>query len=172
MRDTAKTITFDFDFRYPAKDGGYEVSNTITVCEPGFKDRGVFRRMGGASGFNATGEACIQYLCMTEDDIVRLKGKGKCNPPFRSAAEVETTARAMAARISEHMRDCAYRYSSELARERGAAIVTDDSALAHVADLEVRMKEMDAMKRTLERLAECCHGDHRPDCPILDELAD
>lgn len=45
-------------------------------------------------------------------------------------------------------------------------------ALAHVADLEVRMKEMDAMKRTLERLAECCHGDHRPDCPILDELAD
>jgi MerR family transcriptional regulator, copper efflux regulator len=34
------------------------------------------------------------------------------------------------------------------------------------------MKEMDAMKRTLERLAECCHGDHRPDCPILDELAD
>ena len=45
-------------------------------------------------------------------------------------------------------------------------------ALAHVADLERRMNEMAAMKRTLERLAECCHGDHRPDCPILDELAD
>ena len=45
-------------------------------------------------------------------------------------------------------------------------------ALAHVADLERRMQEMAAMKRTLERLAECCHGDHRPDCPILDELAD
>jgi Cu(I)-responsive transcriptional regulator len=45
-------------------------------------------------------------------------------------------------------------------------------ALAHVADLERRMAEMDAMKRTLERLAACCHGDHRPDCPILDELAD
>jgi MerR family copper efflux transcriptional regulator len=43
-------------------------------------------------------------------------------------------------------------------------------ALAHVADLERRMNEMAAMKRTLERLAECCHGDHRPDCPILDEL--
>jgi allantoinase len=26
---------------------------------------------------------------MTEDDIVRLKGKGKCNPPFRTAEEVE-----------------------------------------------------------------------------------
>jgi len=28
------------------------------------------------------------------------------------------------------------------------------------------------MKHTLERLAHCCHGDERPDCPILDELAD
>lgn len=45
-------------------------------------------------------------------------------------------------------------------------------ALAHVADLNRRMAEMAAMKRTLERLADCCHGDHRPDCPILDELAD
>ncbi len=43
-------------------------------------------------------------------------------------------------------------------------------ALAHVADLERRMAEMAAMKQTLEHLAACCHGDHRPDCPILDEL--
>ena len=45
-------------------------------------------------------------------------------------------------------------------------------ALAHVADLERRMAEMASMKRTLEALAACCHGDERPDCPILDELAD
>ncbi|MBX6386989.1 MAG: amidohydrolase family protein [Microbispora sp.] len=51
----------------------------------GFEIAEVFRRMGG----KATGEACIQYLCMTEEDIVRLEGFGKCNPPFRSAAEVE-----------------------------------------------------------------------------------
>jgi Cu(I)-responsive transcriptional regulator len=44
-------------------------------------------------------------------------------------------------------------------------------ALAHVADLERRMAEMAAMKHTLEHLAACCHGDGRPDCPILDELA-
>ena len=42
-----------------------------------------------AQGAQATGEACIQYLCMTEDDIVRLGGRGKCNPPFRTADEVE-----------------------------------------------------------------------------------
>ena len=40
-------------------------------------------------GMRATGEACIQYLCMTEADIVRLGGSGKCNPPFRTADEVE-----------------------------------------------------------------------------------
>ncbi|HET7837491.1 MAG TPA: Cu(I)-responsive transcriptional regulator [Variovorax sp.] len=43
-------------------------------------------------------------------------------------------------------------------------------ALDHAADLHRRIEEMTAMKRTLERLADCCHGDHRPDCPILDEL--
>ena len=42
-----------------------------------------------AAGGQASGEACIQYLCMTEDDIVRLGGRGKCNPPFRTAPEVE-----------------------------------------------------------------------------------
>jgi Cu(I)-responsive transcriptional regulator len=45
-------------------------------------------------------------------------------------------------------------------------------ALAHVADLDRRMDEMTAMKRTLERLADCCRGDDRPECPILDELGE
>ncbi|MEO8078984.1 MAG: Cu(I)-responsive transcriptional regulator [Caldimonas sp.] len=45
-------------------------------------------------------------------------------------------------------------------------------ALDHVADLDRRMTAMAAMKRTLERLVDGCHGDERPDCPILDELGD
>jgi Cu(I)-responsive transcriptional regulator len=44
-------------------------------------------------------------------------------------------------------------------------------AQSHVADLERRIAEMTAMKRTLEHLVHCCRGDERPDCPILDELA-
>ena len=51
----------------------------------GFEQAEMFRRMGGL----ASGEACLQYLCMTEEDIVRLEGFGKCNPPFRTAEEVE-----------------------------------------------------------------------------------
>ncbi|HUL56389.1 MAG TPA: Cu(I)-responsive transcriptional regulator [Usitatibacter sp.] len=44
-------------------------------------------------------------------------------------------------------------------------------AMRHVADLEQRIAQMQAMKRTLERLASHCRGDHRPGCPILDDLA-
>ena len=44
-------------------------------------------------------------------------------------------------------------------------------AMAHVADLERRIAEMEAMKQTLGHLAHCCQGNSRPDCPILTELA-
>jgi MerR family copper efflux transcriptional regulator len=43
-------------------------------------------------------------------------------------------------------------------------------ALRHVADLDRRIGEMQAMRRTLADLARHCHGDHRPECPILEDL--
>lgn len=45
-------------------------------------------------------------------------------------------------------------------------------ALAHVAALEAKAAELQAMSRTLRRLAEHCHGDGRPECPIVDDLAE
>jgi Cu(I)-responsive transcriptional regulator len=44
-------------------------------------------------------------------------------------------------------------------------------ALKHIEDLDKRIAEMEAMRRTLESLSRHCHGDERPDCPILDDLA-
>ncbi|QKT03943.1 Cu(I)-responsive transcriptional regulator [Ectothiorhodospiraceae bacterium 2226] len=44
-------------------------------------------------------------------------------------------------------------------------------ALAHIAELEAKIAELSAMRDTLQELAEHCHGDHRPECPILDDLA-
>lgn len=44
-------------------------------------------------------------------------------------------------------------------------------ALAHVAELEDKIRALDSMRRTLAHLAENCHGDERPACPILDELS-
>lgn len=44
-------------------------------------------------------------------------------------------------------------------------------ALGHVADLERRIAELSEMRDTLAHLAAHCHGDERPDCPILEGLA-
>ena len=44
-------------------------------------------------------------------------------------------------------------------------------AQAHVAELEQRIRSLQDMRRTLQDLLQHCHGDDRPDCPILDELA-
>lgn len=44
-------------------------------------------------------------------------------------------------------------------------------ALKHMADLKGKIQELEAMRRTLEHLVSHCHGDARPDCPIIDELA-
>ncbi len=41
----------------------------------------------------------------------------------------------------------------------------------HVAELEGRIAEMQAMANTLGSLVSACCGDDRPDCPILDDLA-
>src|ERR1700741_222131 len=44
-------------------------------------------------------------------------------------------------------------------------------ATKHVADLERKITELEEMAATLRELASCCHGDARPHCPILNELA-
>lgn len=44
-------------------------------------------------------------------------------------------------------------------------------AQAHADELAQKIVEMQAMQRTLEELARFCHGDHRPECPILDDLS-
>ena len=44
-------------------------------------------------------------------------------------------------------------------------------ALQHVRDLEAKAAGLQEMARTLWHLAKCCHGDDRPDCPILEDLS-
>ena len=44
-------------------------------------------------------------------------------------------------------------------------------AQAHVADLEHRIAALQDIRRTLQDLLRHCHGDARPDCPILDDLS-
>lgn len=43
-------------------------------------------------------------------------------------------------------------------------------ALRHITELDEKAASLAAMSRTLKNLASHCHGDDRPDCPILDAL--
>jgi MerR family copper efflux transcriptional regulator len=43
-------------------------------------------------------------------------------------------------------------------------------ALAHIADVDQKIAELTRIRDTLTELARHCHGDQRPDCPILAEL--
>ncbi len=45
-------------------------------------------------------------------------------------------------------------------------------ALRHIHDLDRKIDEFTAMRNILAQLVERCQGDDRPDCPILDELAE
>jgi MerR family copper efflux transcriptional regulator len=55
-------------------------------------------------------------------------------------------------------------------RDRSSADVKR-IALGHVAELEQKVEGLKQMIATLRHLSACCHGDDRPDCPILDDLA-
>ncbi|MEP6874852.1 MAG: Cu(I)-responsive transcriptional regulator [Burkholderiales bacterium] len=44
-------------------------------------------------------------------------------------------------------------------------------ANAHIRELDEKAQELLAMKAALENLVQCCRGDDRPECPIIDSLA-
>jgi len=44
-------------------------------------------------------------------------------------------------------------------------------AIGHIKDIEDKIEELNSIRQTLIRLTKTCHGDDRPDCPILDGLA-
>ena len=44
-------------------------------------------------------------------------------------------------------------------------------ATDHVTEIDQKIEKLQSMRRTLIHLVDRCHGDDRPDCPILDDLA-
>jgi len=45
-------------------------------------------------------------------------------------------------------------------------------ATQYIAELDQDIRKLQSIRDQLRHLAHCCHGDSRPDCPILDELAE
>ena len=44
-------------------------------------------------------------------------------------------------------------------------------ALSHIEEVDRRIAELESIRRTLIDLTDRCHGDDRPECPILEDLA-
>ncbi|MGO4566877.1 Cu(I)-responsive transcriptional regulator [Rhizobium sp. 2YAF20] len=56
-------------------------------------------------------------------------------------------------------------------KSRASADVRD-IASSKLNEIERKIRELVELKRTLEHLVHACHGNDRPDCPILEELAE
>jgi Cu(I)-responsive transcriptional regulator len=67
------------------------------------------------------------------------------------------------------MREIAHLLGLWRNRRRSSGAVKE-LANTHIAELDRRIAELTAMRATLANLAASCHGDDRPDCPILDDL--
>ena len=80
-------------------------------------------------------------------------------------------------RFIRHARDLGFSMAeiSELVKlwqnQRRSSANVKKIAQKHLADIDAKMAEMAAMRKTLQHLVHCCHGDDRPDCPIIEELA-
>lgn len=56
-------------------------------------------------------------------------------------------------------------------KSRASADVRD-IASSKLNEIDRKIRELVELKRTLEHLVHACHGNDRPDCPILEELAE
>lgn len=80
-------------------------------------------------------------------------------------------------RFIRHSRDVGFSLSeiAELVglwqNRRRSSRKVKELAEFHLKELERKAAELLAMKAALERLVHGCHGDDRPDCPILEGLA-
>ena len=104
---------------------------------------------------------------------------GLIAPPQRTAAQYRVYAEHDIHRLRFVRRARALGFSIEETREL-LALWHDKSrasadvkrlAMTHVRDLEAKAAQLQAMADTLRHLARTCHGDGRPDCPILADFA-
>jgi MerR family transcriptional regulator, copper efflux regulator len=103
--------------------------------------------------------------------LIRAAGRSAGNYRVYDDRDVHTLRFVRRARsLGFSMKQIAELLSLWQNRSRSSAKVRR-LALEHVDALENKILELQTMVRTLRHLAEQCHGDSRPDCPILDDLA-
>jgi MerR family copper efflux transcriptional regulator len=107
------------------------------------------------------------------ESIGLIASAGRSTNGYRvyTAEEVETL------RFVSHARSLGFAVKDvgsllTLWRDRSRASA-DVKALArgHIAEIDAKIDELRTIRETLVRLVDRCHGDDRPDCPILESLA-
>jgi len=127
---------------------------------------------------------------MNIGDAARASGvSAKMIRHYERIGLIRTSSRTQAGYLQYHERDVHLLRFIRRARDLGFSLdqigqllsLWDDPgrasadvkrlAEAHIADLDARITALTEMRTTLTTLAQACHGDHRPDCPILQGLA-
>ena len=76
-----------------------------------------------------------------------------------------------ARRLGFSVEDCRQLLALYRDRDRASAEVKAITE-QRIGEIDGKIEQLVAMRRTLAELAARCHGDDRPDCPILDDLAE
>ncbi len=108
-----------------------------------YEDIGLIKPMRGENGYRAFRESDLHKLSF----LARARALGFSIEDCRNLLQLyedETRASADVKRIAEQ----------------------------HLKRIDDKIRDLQAMRATLSELVEACHGDHRPDCPILKGLSE
>ena len=124
--------------------------------------------IGRASEISGLPPKTIRYY--EEIGLVRpdRRANGYRDYSEEALANLQFVARARA--LGFGIEECRMLVSLYADKERASADVRR-LAEVHIAEIDRKITELRQMKATLGKLVSACHGDQRPDCPILDDLA-
>jgi len=125
--------------------------------------------IGQAAAQSGVPAKTIRYY----EDIGLVAPAGRRGNNYRDYAEDDVAVLRFLKRarsLGFSVEDCRGLLSLYRDRQRASA---DVKALARtrVAEIDRKIAELESMRATLLDLIERCHGDARPDCPILEDLA-
>lgn len=105
-------------------------------------------------------------------DEIELVKPGRANNGYRDYGDKEVHKLHFLARargLGFSLGDCRQLLSLYEDQQRTSASVKQ-IAQSKISEIDTKLDELSAMRNTLSKLVESCHGDDRPDCPILEEL--
>jgi Cu(I)-responsive transcriptional regulator len=105
-----------------------------------------------------------------EIGLVRSDRRGNNYRDYSDKALHNLRFLARARALGFSIEECRQLLSLYADKDRASADVRG-LAKAHMKEIDAKIRELQAMKGTLSKLVQACHGDERPDCPILEDLA-